>query len=137
MPTIKPSLYHETYKLQQENRPVFQFDTCYIIPSTKFLQEPIEEAQAWFDKFVQHNRIETWNEYATQRYAYYVVTASDNFYRCTCLQGSKKSICEHAVWMMISDGLLQYPDEVTAAPLETRHRKRGRPKKAGPALNME
>ncbi len=29
------------------------------------------------------------------------------------------------------------PDEVTAAPLETRHRKRGRPKKAGPALNME
>ena len=37
--------------------------------------------------------------------------------------------------MMINDGL-QYPDEVTAAPLETRHRIRGRFKKAGPGLNI-
>ena len=60
----------------------------------------------------------------------------DYFY-CSCYHGVKNKPCKHNVFIMCKKGLLEFPEAVTAEPLQAAP-KRGRPKKvrAGGALEM-
>uniref|UniRef100_A0A914CX90 Uncharacterized protein n=1 Tax=Acrobeloides nanus TaxID=290746 RepID=A0A914CX90_9BILA len=49
----------------------------------------------------------------------------------------KKHMCEHIVFMMCRDHIAHYPQDATSAPIGNRQKKRGRPKKAGPALQHD
>ena len=66
--------------------------------------------------------------------AWKVKRGPSEYYLCSCPIGSKKSLCKHSLLAMNLEGLIQFPREVTAAPLEGRNpagrKSKGRPPKA-------
>jgi hypothetical protein len=79
-------------------------------------------------------RFESWPRYVYLRTSFYIVEESpiwDKRLCCTCREGMKKRPCRHSVMLMCELGLLKYPRNVIATPIEQK-RKRGRPEISKP-----
>ncbi|KAH7719686.1 hypothetical protein AAVH_12868 [Aphelenchoides avenae] len=82
-----------------------------------------------------HDGPANWDEYARTRFSVYLVQLvnrfGEDYYTCTCWNGSKKQICKHAVMVACTMEKVQsYPADVTAQTMKP-NRKRSHKKSAG------
>jgi hypothetical protein len=93
-----------------------------------------EKIKTWQEAFIG-NRLDgyNWESYKENRFSIHMISKAEKIYKCTCGVGIAKNACKHVILLMVKDGLLTFPPEVTAKKLDEK-RKRGRPAKVSQAL---
>ena len=141
-PEILLTSWDRGYKLQnyvrENKREVISFRNHYIIAATGN-DNPrwVDTVPEWYEAFV-NNQLDgyTWDDYKRRRFEMHIIVKNDIFYKCSCGHGVAKKACKHCLLLMVKDGRLAFPPEVTAHPLDVR-RKKGRPRKVKGALHRD
>lgn len=142
-PSIPLKIFKEAYELEASLKPDAKKKRLIIrLKGTKnyILSSGASKFTNGTELFAAYRRLfhdgpANWDEYACTRFSVYLVQLvnrfGDDYYTCTCWDGSKKQICKHAVMVACTMEKAQsYPAEVTAQTMKP-NRKRSHKKSAG------